>query len=101
MRRVAAFVFMMVLPASALAGNLPPVQTVFMILMENHKWSDIKGSTDAPYINNILLPMASYCEQYSSPLNPSLPNYLWLEAGTSFGINDDADPSVNHQASTN
>jgi phosphatidylinositol-3-phosphatase len=101
MRRVATFAFMMVLPVSALAGNLPPVQTVFIILMENHNWSDIKGSADAPYINNTLLPMASWCEQYASPLSPSLPNYLWLEAGTNFGINDDNDPSVNHQASTN
>lgn len=92
---------MMGLSVSAPAGNLPPVQTVFIILMENHKWSDIKGSTDAPYINNTLLPIASWCEQYASPLDPSLPNYLWLEAGTNFGINDDNDPSVNHQASTN
>src|SRR5256885_3620186 len=33
-------------------------------------------------------------------LHPSLPNYLWLEAGTNFGILDDNDPSSNHQSST-
>ena len=87
----------------ALANPLPPIQTVFIILMENHDWSAIKGSTNAPYINNTLLPMASHCEQYFTPpgLHPSLPNYLWLEAGTNFGILDDNNPSVNHQSTTN
>ena len=82
---------------------VPPVQTVFVIVMENHNWSEIKGSASAPYINDTLLPGASYCAQYYNPpgLHPSEPNYLWLEAGTNFGIRDDLEPSVNHQASTN
>lgn len=82
---------------------IPSVQTVFVVLMENHNWSEIKGSSYAPYINNTLLPQASYCAQYYNPpgLHPSEPNYLWLEAGTNFGIFDDLDPSANHQSSTN
>lgn len=76
--------------------------TVFVILMENHNWSSILGSTDAPYINGTLLPMASYCDQYYNPpgLHPSEPNYLWLEAGTNFGITNDNPPSTNHQTTT-
>ena len=75
------------------------IKTVFLILMENHNWSDIKGSSSAPYINNTILPMASYAEQYYNPPgnHPSEPNYLWLEAGTNFGIFDDNDPIINHQ----
>ncbi len=78
-----------------------PVQTVFVILMENHNWSSIIGSSSAPYINNQLLPIASHAEQYYNPpgLHPSLPNYLWLEAGTNFGITDDGDP-FSHSEST-
>ena len=77
--------------------------TVFIILMENHNWSTILGSASAPYINNTLLPIASYCDQYYNPptIHPSLPNYLWLEAGTGFGIANDSPPSVNHQTTTN
>ena len=30
-----------------------PIHTVFLILMENHDWSSIKGSPSAPYINDI------------------------------------------------
>jgi hypothetical protein len=89
--------------APALAGGLPPVQTVFVVLFENHTWLDFKGSADAPYINQVLLPMASYCEQYYNPpgLHPSLPNYIWLESGTNFGIFDDNGPAADHLSATN
>ncbi len=77
-------------------------QHVFLIVMENHNWSDIKNSLSAPYINNTLLPTASYAEQYYNPPgnHPSEPNYLWLEAGTNFGISNDLDPVFNHQSTT-
>jgi len=67
---------------------------VFLILMENTDWSSISGSASAPYINRKLLPIASHAEQYYNPPNmhPSLPNYLWLEAGTNFGISSDPNP---------
>ena len=77
-------------------------KTVFLIMMENHNWSDVKNSPSAPYINQALLPIASYAEQYFNPPgnHPSEPNYLWLEAGTNFGISNDDDPAVNHQSTT-
>src|SRR2546422_5972907 len=78
------------------------IRTVFLILMENTDWSSISGSSSAPYINGTLLPIASHAEQYYNPPNmhPSLPNYLWLEAGTNFGIFDDNDPSQNAQSTS-
>jgi len=86
-------------PTTPATGN----KTVFLILMENHNWSDIKDSSSAPYINHTLLPQASHAEQYYNPpgIHPSEPNYLWLEAGTNFGISDDANPDANHQNTTN
>jgi hypothetical protein len=86
---------------SNLAHN---IKTVFVIVMENHNWTgdklqSIKGYELAPYINDTLLPMSSYATQYFNPpqRHPSLPNYLWLEAGTDFGIRDDGNPYVHHQ----
>jgi len=78
------------------------IKTVFIILMENKNWVQILGSSSAPYINNTLLPMASHAELYFNPplVHPSLPNYLWLEAGTNFGIFNDDPPSANHQSTT-
>jgi phosphatidylinositol-3-phosphatase len=89
------------LPVAAQAQT-GKIQTVWIILMENHNWSQIKGSSSAPYINNTLLPMASHAEQYFNPPNnhPSLPNYLWLEAGTNFGVTDDNPPSSHHFSTT-
>ena len=76
--------------------------TVFLVVMENHNWSSIYGSAAAPYINTMLLPQASYAQEYYNPPHnhPSEPNYLWLEAGTNFGITNDASPAVNHQSTT-
>jgi phosphatidylinositol-3-phosphatase len=102
MKLFAAILFVL-LPVSGGADGLPPIKTVFIILLENHNWSSIRGSADAPYINDTLLPMASYCAQYYNPpgLHPSEPNYLWLEAGTNFGVTNDNNPSSNHQNTTN
>ncbi|MBI1747357.1 MAG: phosphoesterase [Acidobacteria bacterium] len=92
------------LPSSVIAaeGNDSVIKNVFIILMENHNWSQIRGSSQAPYINNVLLPSGSHAEQYYNPrrIHPSLPNYLWLEAGDNFGILDDRLPSINHQSTT-
>jgi hypothetical protein len=81
------------------------IKTVFLILMENHNWTgdgsmDIEGNVAAPYINKTLLPIASHAENYFNPPgnHPSLPNYLWLEAGTNFGIYNDNPPSQDHQS---
>src|SRR2546427_11973434 len=92
-------------PTTTLLGTCTgacPVHTGFLIRRENHDWSSITGSPSAPYINGTLLPRASHAEQYYNPpgVHPSEPNYLWLEAGTNFGILDDNDPQQNHQSST-
>jgi len=99
--KIMMFTALALFPAMA-AHAQTNIKTVWIILMENHNWSSIKGSSSAPYINNTLLPMASHAEQYFNPpaIHPSLPNYLWLEAGTNFGILNDNDPSVNHQSTT-
>jgi hypothetical protein len=82
------------------AGGDEPVEPrVFLILMENHNWGPIKGNPGAPFING-LLAKGAYAEHYYSPagIHPSEPNYLWLEAGTNFGVLNDKDPAINHQA---
>jgi len=82
-------------------GGTGAIRTVFLVLMENHNWSDIQGSASAPYLNS-LLSMGAHAEQYFNPpgIHPSEPNYLWLEAGSNFGILNDLNPSTNHQSTT-
>jgi hypothetical protein len=69
------------------------IQTVFVIPVENRNWADIKGSSEAPYINKTLLPMGAYAENFTNPLHPSLPNYIALEAGSDLGVTADGLPS--------
>ncbi len=95
------------LPGTVFAGGVTHhIKTVFIILMENHNWTgddkSIENKKRAHYINDVLIPMASHAEQYYNPpgMHPSLPNYLWLEAGTNFGILRDGEPKKNGQDTT-
>ena len=54
MKALRAILMVPILGAAAHAGNLPPVQTVFVIVLENRVWSEIKGSPDAPLIDETL-----------------------------------------------
>ena len=79
------------------------IQTVFLIVMENHDWSDIKGNPSAPYINGTLLPAGAHAESYHDnfkAVHPSEPNYIWLEAGDNLAILDDDEPEANHRTTT-
>ena len=84
------------------SGGGSSLPVVFMVVLENHDWSSIKGSASAPYLNTTLLPMGAHAEQYTNlpGIHPSLPNYLWLEAGENFGILDDNGVNTNAQATT-
>ncbi len=75
------------------------IKNVFVIVMENHDWSSIKGNPSAPYINGTLLVQGAHAEGYTSPrsLHPSEPNYVWLEAGDNLAILDDDGPAANHR----
>jgi len=95
-------------PATAAPGpgtaTLRRIKTVFVVLMENKAWSEVKGSPDAPYLNGELLPKASIAAAYRGALggnlHPSEPNYIWLEAGSNLGISDDDGPAANHRSVT-
>jgi hypothetical protein len=55
--------------------------------MENHSFGQIIGNTGAPFINDLA---ASYglAANYTSVAHPSLPNYLALTGGSTFGITE-------------
>lgn len=82
--------------------------TIFVIPMENESASAIYGdTTNAPYINNTLVPMAAYATMFKDELPsniPSEPHYIWIEAGTnSFSdvtFTTDNDPSASNSTSS-
>lgn len=73
-------------PAAALPAS--NASHVVMILMENKERGSVIGSSHAPYINSL-------ARRYASPPNfygvshPSLPNYLALIGGSTFGVRSD------------
>ena len=103
-RAVLALALLFFPVARAHANSLTNIQTVFFILMENVSWPDIVGSTNAPFLKNVLLPQSSYCDNmFIVPGSfGSLPQYLWLESGTNWGAaTDSQDPAAHHFATTN
>src|SRR3989454_12260105 len=91
-------------PARAQATSHTNIQTLFLILMENVSWPDIVDGTNAPYIKNVLLPQSSYASNMFIVPGTfgSLPQYLWLESGTNWGVTTDSnDPASHHFATTN
>jgi phospholipase C len=78
------------------------IKTVFIIMMENTNWATVTGDANAKYINGTLVPGYAHANNYMNPpgIHPSLPNYLWLEAGTNFNVTADADPGPTNTQST-
>jgi phosphatidylinositol-3-phosphatase len=75
-------------------------------MMENHDWSQVDTASAAPFISSLIgasppVNYVAYATNYMCPgPHPSLPNYLWLEAGTNFGVTADGLPSAYGQTST-
>ena len=72
----------------AQAASVPVFDHVFVIVMENHSYGEIIGSSAAPYVNS-LLPSGALATSYSAVAHPSLPNYLALTGGSTFGVTSD------------
>jgi hypothetical protein len=61
--------------------------------MENHDYGDVIGNPDAPYIND-LADRYALATNYYAVSHPSLPNYLALLGGSTFGIDSDCTTCV-------
>lgn len=72
-------------PVARAAG--PPAH-IAVVLMENEEYGGIIGSPSAPYINGLARRYALATGMYAIS-HPSLPNYLALTGGSTFGINSD------------
>lgn len=81
-----------VLGIGALAARrlLYPVPgTIFVVVEENHGYSQTIGNAALPYLNSLANAYASLTG-YTTTFHPSLPNYLLMTSGSNWGISDDA-----------
>lgn len=70
---------------------------VLVWVLENHSFSQARGHM--PYLDSVANKCA-YLTHESAISHPSLPNYLALTAGSTFGITDDSGPSA-HKLTAN
>jgi hypothetical protein len=73
-------------PTARTTGGTPA--HVAVILMENEEYNGVIGASSTPYINRLAARSALATQMYAIR-HPSLPNYLALTGGSTFGIDSD------------
>ena len=73
-------------PTAASAAGAP--SHIAVIVMENEEFGSIIGSSQTPYINRLAKRYSLAGAMYATT-HPSLPNYLALTGGSTFGITSD------------
>ena len=75
--------------SSSAASGVPAPDHVVVVVMENHAYSQVIGSSSAPYINSLRTGGAVLTESYAQT-HPSQPNYYALFSGSTQGVTDDS-----------
>ena len=71
--------------------GIPGLDHVFVIMMENHGFSQIVGNPDAPFANQYAN-FANSTTNYFAVGHPSSTNYLEIVGGSNFGVRSDNAP---------
>jgi len=91
-------------PVFAQEGNTPEgirhLDHVFLIMMENHGYSQIMTNPNAPFINK-LAGSANLATNYFGIGHPSLTNYLEVVGGSNFGVQRDNYPDWHSTSCSN
>lgn len=81
--------------------GVPHLDHVFVIMMENHGYSQILNNPNAPFTNQ-WAKAANFATNYFAIAHPSLTNYLEAVGGSNFGVLTDNYPDWHNQnCSTN
>ena len=73
------------------AATVPRLAHVVVVMMENHSFGDVLGSSDAPYLTSLAARGAEFTRSFAIS-HPSEPNYLALFSGSTQGVTSDACP---------
>src|SRR5437764_831371 len=66
----------------------PPPARVVVLIEENHSLAEIRGSSQAPFLNALAAYGTTMTESYAVG-HPSQPNYLELFSGSTQGVSSD------------
>ncbi len=75
-------------PSPTPSASIPSFDHIYVIVMENKEYGSIVGSSNAPYMNQ-LIRQNGLATNYDGVSHPSEPNYLALWAGGTYGVKDD------------
>ena len=93
----------LVSPAFANEGSVPKdvprLDHVFVIVMENHGYGQIIGNPNAPFVNEYAEAVNS-ATNYFAVAHPSLTNYLEIVGGSNFGVHGDNNPDWHNPTCT-
>ena len=78
-------------PTAQAAASVPVFDHIVLVMFENHAYSQINGSSSAPYFNCLAGQGAKFTQSYGVT-HPSQPNYLALFSGSTQGVTDDSCP---------
>jgi phosphatidylinositol-3-phosphatase len=79
--------------------GVPHLDHVFVILMENHGYSQIVGNPSAPFANQYAK-SANSANNYFAIGHPSFTNYLEIVGGSNFGVRSDNGPDWHNGSCT-
>jgi phosphatidylinositol-3-phosphatase len=68
-------------------GTLPAANHVFLVVLENHGFSQVIGSPSMPYLNSLATQNA-LAANYFGDVHPSIGNYFMLTTGQLESVND-------------
>jgi hypothetical protein len=88
---VAASIFSIELAHGDNSFSLPRPDHIVLVIEENHSYSQIINSPDAPHINRLAAQGALFTQSFGIT-HPSQPNYLALFSGSTQGITDNSCP---------
>ena len=72
------------------APLVPDFAHIIVVVFENKEFGTVIGSPKMPYFN-VLAQTYTLLTQYYAPVHPSLPNYLAMMGGDTFGITSDCE----------
>ena len=75
-------------PAQSARSVIPSFSHIFIIVLENKEYTTIIGNKQARYLNSLTNAYA-VADNYYAIAHPSLPNYLALTGGSTFGLSQD------------
>ncbi len=79
--------------------GIPRLDHVFVIMMENHGYSQILNNPNAPFIN-ALAKSTNVATNYFGVAHPSSTNYLEVVGGSNFGVLTDNSPDWHNASCT-